>query len=51
MDCAVFVVVLGVLLLNLLVRVQVHRLYLKLQVNKTPWDDAVLAANWSVHRS
>ncbi len=40
----VFVVVLGVLLLNLLVRVLVHRLYLKLQANETPWDDAVVGA-------
>ena len=40
----VFVVVLGVLLLNLVVRVLVHRLYLKLQANETPWDDAVVGA-------
>jgi MscS family membrane protein len=40
----VFVVVLAVLLLNLVVRVLVQRLYVKLQANQTPWDDAVVGA-------
>ncbi len=40
----VFIVVLGVLVFNLLVRVVIHRLHLKLQANQTPWDDAVIGA-------
>ena len=39
-----FVVVFCVLLLNLVVRVMVNRLYKRLQQNSTPWDDAVVGA-------
>ena len=40
----VFVVVFGVLLLNLIVRMLMNRLHRKLRANKTPWDDAVVDA-------
>jgi len=40
----VFVVVFGVLLLNLIVRILMNRLHRKLRANKTPWDDAVVDA-------
>jgi len=36
--------VLGVLLLNLVVRILVHRLHLRLQANRTTWDDALIDA-------
>ncbi len=39
-----FVVVFCVLLLNLVVRIMVNRLYKRLQQNSTPWDDAVVGA-------
>ncbi|MGA7802541.1 MAG: mechanosensitive ion channel family protein [Gammaproteobacteria bacterium] len=40
----VFVVVFGVLLLNLLQRLVVARLYRQLQRTRTPWDDALVDA-------
>ena len=40
----VFIVVFLVLLLNLVVRVLVHRLHLKLQANEISWDDALIDA-------
>ena len=40
----VFIVVLGVLLLNLVVSILVHRLHLRLQANQTTWDDALIGA-------
>jgi MscS family membrane protein len=40
----VFAVVFLVLLLNLAARILVRRLHVKLQANKTPWDDAVVDA-------
>lgn len=39
-----FIVVFCVLLLNLVVRIMVNRLYKRLQQNSTPWDDAVVGA-------